>query len=141
MSGLIRRLRRWAAGDRGSAGGFALTALIAVIALLMVLGLVVDGGAKAAADDRANRVAMEAARAGAEVLTSGSGSVDDAVQAYLATEGVSGVDTVTGNRVDVTVHFTMQTKILSMLGSKFTNLPINGAGFAFANYAGAGGGP
>lgn len=132
------RWRRLVREEDGSAGGFALIALVAVVGLMLVLGLVVDGGAKAAAADRANRVAMEAARAGAQVLTAGSGSVDDAVQAYLAVEGVSGSDTVTGNRVDVTVRFTQPTKVLSMIGvGSFT---MTGAGFAFANYTAAGAG-
>ncbi len=130
-----RQLRR---DEDGSAGGFALIALVAVVGLMLVLGLVVDGGAKAAAADRANRVAMEAARAGAQVLTSGSGSVDDAVQAYLAVEGISGSDTVTGDRVDVTVQFTQPTKVLSMIGVR--SFTMTGAGFAFANYTAAGDG-
>ena len=136
MSGA--RFRR---DEDGSAGGFALITLVAMIGLLLVLGLVVDGGAKAAAADRANRVAMEAARAGAQVLTGpGSGSVDQAVQAYLAVEGVTGTTTVTGNRVDVVVRFTRPTKILSIIG--YRDFTATGAGFAYATYAGAGaGGP
>lgn len=129
--------RRFRRDDDGSAGGFALIALLGGVCLLMVLGLVVDGGTKASSADRANRIAMEAARAGAQVLTVGSGSVDDAVQAYLAVEGVTGTATVAGDRVDVTVRFSAPTKILSMIG--ITEVHASGEGFAYAVYGTPGG--
>ena len=126
--------------DRGSAGGFALIGLVAVAALLLVLGLIVDGGTKAAASDRANRIAMEAARAGAQVLTgAGAGSVDETVQSYLAVEGVSGTAVVDGDRVDVSVELVEPTKVLSMIG--WTEIRVSGEGFAYATYSGADGGP
>lgn len=128
---------RFRRDEDGSAGGFALIALLGCICLLIVLGLVVDGGAKASSADRANRIAMEAARAGAQVLTVGSGSVDQAVQAYLAVEGVTGTSTVAGDRVDVTVHFSAPTKILSMIG--INEIGTKGEGFAYAVYGTPGG--
>lgn len=130
-------LNRFRCNDDGSAGGFALIALLGGICLLMVLGLVVDGGTKASSADRGNRIAMEAARAGAQVLTVGSGSVDEAVQAYLAVEGVTGTSTVAGDRVDVTVRFSAPTKILSMIG--INEIHASGEGFAYAVYGTPGG--
>lgn len=132
---VVARGHRWRE-DRGSAGGLALIALLAVAALMVVLGLVVDGGAKAAAADRANRIAMEAARAGAQVLTQ-QGGVDEVVQQYLAAEGVSGTVVVSADRVDVTVELTEPTKVLSLIG--YSRIKVTGHGFALADYASASG--
>lgn len=117
--------------DDGSAGGFALIALVASIGLLLVFGLVVDGGTKAGALDRANRIAMEAAAAGAQVLTR-QGSVDDTIQNYLAAEGVTGAVSVDGDRVNVSVNVSEPTKVLSMVG--YTRINVTGTGFAYAIY-------
>lgn len=117
--------------DSGSAGGFALIALVAAIGLMVVFGLVVDGGTKAGALDRANRIAMEAAAAGAQVLTR-QGSVDATVQSYLAAEGVTGTVSIDGDRVNVSVNLSEPTKVLSMIG--ITQINVNGTGFAYAIY-------
>lgn len=135
-------MSRWARlrhePEAGSAGGFALIALVAAVAFMLLLGLVVDGGAKAAAADRANRIAVQAARAGAQMLTQpGDASVDQAVQTYLAAEHVTGSSTVTGDRVDVTVHVVQPTKVLSMIG--YTEISVTGRGFAEARYTPPGG--
>jgi len=103
--------------------------------LLLVRGVIVDGGARAAAADRANRVAMEAARAGAQSLARADQGVpvDQVVQQYLATENVTGTSAVDGDRVDVTVQLTAPTKVLGLIGHP--NIQVTGSGFAYAIYS------
>lgn len=120
--------------ERGSGGGFSLIVLLFVITLFLVFGLVVDGGVKASAIDRANRIAMEGARAGAQSLTAGQSGVpvEAVVQQYLAAEGVGGSATITGDRVDVEVRFTEPTKVLGVIG--YNSISVTGNGFALAIY-------
>ena len=130
------RLRRRLRGEGGQGGGVSLMVLTMIPALLIVLGLVIDGGAKAAALDRANRIAMEAARTGAQSI-SGPGDIsaaaaNSAAQAYLATEGVAGTVTVSGDRVDVHVSFAEPTKVLSIVG--IDEWAVEGDGFAQVIY-------
>ena len=124
-------------GEDGSGGGMSLVLLLCAVALLVVLGLVVDGGTKAQALDRANRIAMEAAAAGAQAVTTGGGDVnaaaaDAAVQNYLAAEGVTGEAQVQANRVDVAVTLTTPTKMLSMVG--IDEITVTGDGYANVIY-------
>ncbi len=141
LSQLRRRLVTLRRSDEGSGGGLSLVILLIAVVVFIVFGLVVDGGVRASAIDRANRVAMEAARAGAQAITepgTGGASVDQVVQQYLATEGVSGSSAVTGDRVDVTVNFSEPTKVLGIIG--LTKLPVHGSGFAYAIYDAGGAG-
>ena len=124
-------------GEDGSGGGMSLVLLLCAVALLVVLGLVVDGGTKAQALDRANRIAMEAAAAGAQAVTTGGGEVnaaaaDAAVQNYLIAEGVSGEAQIQANRVDVNVTLTTPTKMLSMVG--IDEITVTGDGYANVIY-------
>jgi len=124
-------------GEDGSGGGMSLVLLLCAVALLVVLGLVVDGGTKAQALDRANRIAMEAAAAGAQAVTTGGGDVnaaaaDAAVQDYLAAEGVTGEAQIQANRVDVAVTLTTPTKMLSMVG--IDEITVTGDGYANVIY-------
>ena len=124
-------------GEDGSGGGMSLVLLLCAVALLVVLGLVVDGGTKAQALDRANRIAMEAAAAGAQAVTTGGGDVnaaaaDAAVQNYLAAEGVTGQAQIQANRVDVAVTLTTPTKMLSMVG--IDEITVTGDGYANVIY-------
>ena len=124
-------------GEDGSGGGMSLVLLLCAVALLVVLGLVVDGGTKAQALDRANRIAMEAAAAGAQAVTTGGGAVnaaaaDAAVQDYLAAEGVTGEAQIQANRVDVAVTLTTPTKMLSMVG--IDEITVTGDGYANVIY-------
>jgi len=124
-------------GEDGSGGGMSLVLLFGAVALLVVLGLVVDGGTKAQALDRANRIAMEAAAAGAQAVTTGGGDVnaaaaDAAVQDYLAAEGVTGDAQIQANRVDVAVTLTTPTKMLSMVG--IDEITVTGDGYANVIY-------
>ena len=54
-------------GEEGSGGGMSLLMLGAAVALMMILGLIVDGGAKARALDHAGAIAAETARAAAAI--------------------------------------------------------------------------
>lgn len=123
--------------ESGSGGGISLMMAIFIIALIMVLGLVIDGSAKAKALDRANQLASEAARAGLQAATPegvGARAVDAAVGAYLRGEGVSDFTSVVGKQqVAVTVTITQPTKMLSAIGIDSTTVTGRGtANFVFS---------
>lgn len=140
MNAIARRVRRLTGrrGDSGSGGGAALMLLIIAVGLFMVLALVVDGGNRAQALDRANRIATEAARAGlqAAVIVDGNvdtSSVDPAVQQYLAAEHVNGTtNVINGNTVRVDVQMTVPTKVLAMIN--FNDIAVTGTGTADITY-------
>jgi Flp pilus assembly protein TadG len=89
-------------------------ATLAALALLLMVGLVVDGAGRLRAAGRADRVAGEAARAAVEAVdTRGQTLMVDrpaavrAARAYLAAAGVDGAVTLNGERtveVVTTVH-------------------------------------
>jgi hypothetical protein len=114
------------AGDRGS-----LTLLLAVlfVALLALAGLVVDGGAKLDANQKAIAVAQEAARAGAGMvntpavyagrpITVSPGQALLAARRYLVGAGYPGsqVRLVGTNAIQVTVTIHQPTVMLSLIG-------------------------
>lgn len=137
---IVRRVRRLTGrgGDSGSGGGAALMLLIIAVGLFMVLALVVDGGTRAQALDRANRIATEAARAGLQAAVPLDGnvdtsSVDPAVQQYLAAEHVTGTTSViNGNTVRVDVQLTVPTKVLGLIN--LNDIPVTGTGTADITY-------
>lgn len=106
--------------------GNALSALVGVVvmALLLVAGLVVDGGAKASALREAQVVASEAARAatdaGAVQRAAGQGvdiaAVRAAGQRRLADAGLPGSVEVAAGEVRVSVRSSRPTVFLSLLG-------------------------
>ncbi|MGV1003965.1 MAG: pilus assembly protein TadG-related protein [Candidatus Nanopelagicales bacterium] len=111
-------------GDRGSV---TLMMVVAAAAMLIAVGLVVDGGAKIAAVQQATRVAAEAARAGAQQVDvagvqAGSGvelhpaQAQTAARAALAAAGVTGSASATLTSVEVTAVITKPTTFLSMIG-------------------------
>lgn len=120
-----------ARADRGSVTLFL---AIAVIGLLALAGLVVDGGAKVRAAQRADRLAAEAARAAGQavdvagVLQTGHVRVDRraalaAAQSYLRSAGVEGSAEVSqgGGAVTVRTRATVPTVFLGLVGvSRFT---------------------
>lgn len=100
---------------------------VITVAMLIMIGLVVDGGYVLAARRRAIDEANGAARAGAEALapssyrTSGSldldpAAADAAAQGYLAAAGHSGSVTVNGNDVTVTLNFDQPMSLLRIIG-------------------------
>lgn len=112
--------------DRGAVTVFV---SIAVMGLLVLAGLVVDGGAKVRAVQRADRVAAEAARAAGQAIDLGAvlaGSelgVDRraavaAAEQYLSAAGVEGTVRVvkSGSGVAVTTTTTVPTVFLGLIG-------------------------
>lgn len=114
--------------DHNDRGSFTVWTVIVFFALLIVLGLVVDGGGKLQAKQRAELVAEEAARtAGQEVLTPpasrGLGAyvnpftAQAAAQKYLAASDVKGIVVPSGpNTLLITTQATYQPKVLSIVG-------------------------
>ncbi|MGW0778416.1 pilus assembly protein TadG-related protein [Streptomyces sp. NPDC002835] len=137
----IRAPRRYRqdAHDRGGVSVF-----VAIVAVpLLILGglLVVDGTGKLRTAQRADALAMEAARAGAQAIdpgqaVGGDGVVADpasaaaAAHAYLSRAGVSGDVTIGagGSRVEVIVHARYRTRFLTLVG--VTAMPATGHGQA-----------
>ena len=126
----LGRWRRARCGDadRGSA---ALWLAITMVGLLIMAGLVLDGGAAIGARERAADVAQQAARAGADALDgaalrAGTGAAglranpaaaNRAARAVLDAAGVQGYQvSVSGNAVTVTASATQPAVILSAVG-------------------------
>ncbi|GAA3393372.1 pilus assembly protein TadG-related protein [Cryptosporangium minutisporangium] len=115
---------RCPSGEQGQATAF-LTVL--VIALLLLAGLVLDGGTALAARTRALDAAQSAARAGAQRLdlplyrTTGQLRLDPGqavrtAQDFLAAAGVPGQVTATTAAVTVTTHTDRPTQLLQLVG-------------------------
>lgn len=124
MSALRTRLR--SDPDRGSVTVFF---AISVLGLLLLIGLVADGGAKLRATQQAAATAAEAARAGGQALDTAAAADGDtsrvdralaiqAAQDYLTAARVTGTVTVSEDRtrLTVTVTRTAPTAFLSLIG-------------------------
>jgi hypothetical protein len=106
----------------------SLFAVVAALAAFVVIGLVVDGGAKIHAQQHAQAVAREAARTGGQALDApaailGARAVVDpyaaksAAQEYLAASGLPGSVTVAGGtRLVVQTTATYDPVFLSIVG-------------------------
>ena len=116
------RLRR--DDDRGA---ITLFVVVFTVALLAAVGLVVDGGGKVRALQRADEAAREAARAGSQMLDVPSAVRGDGVRidpagaaraarAYLDAAGVDGTVTVEGNAVRVSTSVTYEPVFLAFAG-------------------------
>jgi Flp pilus assembly protein TadG len=116
--------RRTSAAGRDD-GTVTVIAALAGLALLLMVGLVVDGGGRLRAVGRADRIAGEAARAAVEAADTRQATLALdrhaavlAAQAYLRTAGVSGTVAVTGPRtVRVTVAVSGSDLILGVAGA------------------------
>ncbi len=109
-------------------GSLSLFFVVAALALLVTVGLVVDGGGKIRALQRADAVAAEAARAGGQAIVEsravrGQGAVTDPVRArgaaedYLAAAGVTGTVTVLdGTRLQVETSVGYDPVFLDLVG-------------------------
>lgn len=133
MSTLAREERQ-----RGQVVAFV---VVIVMALLLFVGLVFDGGLILAAKRRAINEAEAAARTGAQAVaitsyrTTGRLTLDSvraraAARAYLAETGDSGDVQVASDRVVVTVNVTQQMQLLRLVG--IGNLRLQGRGVAVA---------
>ncbi|MEU6212750.1 pilus assembly protein TadG-related protein [Streptomyces sp. NPDC047023] len=112
--------------DRGSLSPFY---ALSAIGIIMIMGLLVDGGGALNATNKATGLAQEAARAagqqlnvpaavqGTEITVDPDAAVA-AAQDYLATQNVTGSVTVTdgGQRLEVTVHDTYTTYFAQFVG-------------------------
>ncbi len=117
---------RWRrlAGDGGQITAFV---VVMMAALILLAGLVLDGGLTLAARERALGEAQEAARAGAQAINLAvyrqdgtlvliPGQAVAGARAYLASIGASGTATVAGNAVTVTVTIVQPMQILDAAG-------------------------
>jgi hypothetical protein len=115
------------------------------LALIVMAGLVLDGGLALSAKVQAIDDAQAAARAGAQALniplyrSTGQITLDadqataDAEQ-YLANAGKTGTVQVTGEQVTVTVTISQPTQILSLAG--IDHITVSGTGTATAEQGG-----
>jgi Flp pilus assembly protein TadG len=131
---ITRRLRE----ESGQVTAFV---VVFAAALLLMAGLVIDGGLALAAKVRAIDEAQAAARAGAQALDLRSYRLSNSVvldparaasaaRAYLAATGDSGQVRVSGDRVFVTVRIAQPTQILGLVG--LHELTVTGSGAATA---------
>ncbi len=119
-----------------------------LVALIVVAGLVFDGGAIIAGHREADAEAEGAARAGAEAVaaterSSAAVTLDpvaarQAAERYLSAYGHGSHVTVAGDRVTVTVTFTEKMQILTIVGLR--SKAVTGTASATALIGGAGGG-
>lgn len=126
-------------GDDGERGSVSLFVVVLVFGLLLMIGLVVDGGGKIRATQRADQIAREAARQAGQVLTSdavrgNSATVDvaqgrAAANTYLTAAGASGGEvTITGSAVHVTAQVTWTPVFLQVIG--VNSMSVTGEGTA-----------
>ena len=107
--------------ERGQAGVFV---LLLVPALIIMIGLVVDGGQKTHADQSAQTAAVAAARAATDAASTdqlggrtGTVSAVRAARSYLSQAGVTGsVQVAAGGRVTIDTTETAPTRFLSIIG-------------------------
>ena len=101
--------------------------VVAVLALFIAVGLVVDGGQKLRSTQRADDVAAEAARAGVQSIQPANTvrgqpaqvnpeAAISAARHYLSVAGVAGTVTVTGGRVQVSTSISFTPAFLSLIG-------------------------
>lgn len=132
---------RWGERVRGDEGGIAVYTAICTIALLGIIGLAIDGGGKLRATERADAVAMEAARAAGQAIDPASAVTGQGVRvdpeaaqaaayAYLARAGAQGSVALSGDRTQltVTVNDAYPTKFLSVVG--IGSMDVTGHGTA-----------
>lgn len=101
-----------------------MAASILAVALIAIIGLVLDGGSKVQAGQRADNAAAEAARAAGQHISSDdvigrtgldTGAAIAAAYNYLAQAGVDGSVSVSGDRITVTTTVTERYVFLSIL--------------------------
>ncbi|WP_406451526.1 hypothetical protein OG782_16165 [Streptomyces sp. NBC_00876] len=122
-------------------GGIAVYSAIITVALLGVIGITVDGGGKLRATERADSIAMEAARAGGQAIDPGQAIPGKAVVvdpagaraaafAYLSTAGATGSVDVSadGKTLSVRVNTTYATRFLGIVG--ISSMDVTGQGHA-----------
>lgn len=136
--------------DDPDAGSVTVFVAVTMLGLLVLCGLVVDGGAKLRAAQHADRVATEAARAAGQgvdpaALVTGEVTVDRtaavrAAQEYLAASGVAGSAAFApdGTTVEVNTVVSAPTVFLSLIG--VDSFSVTGHGRAVLVHGVTGGG-
>ena len=121
-------------------GSITVWVAITGVALIVMMGFAVDGGAQIRTKERAQDLAIEAARTGAQQLAGATavqgqganldpGAAVGAANTYLAGVGdVTGTASVVGNRVVVDTTTTAPTSFLAMIG--ITHFTVTGHGEA-----------
>lgn len=120
---------------RREEGSVSLFVVVITVVLLGAVGLVVDGGGKVRALERADEAAREAARAGSQMLDVPAavrgtrvavepGAAARAARAYLAAAGVDGDVTVVRGAVTVRTRLEYRPVFLGILG--IGPLPVTG---------------
>ena len=133
-------LRRRSRDEQGMVTAFV---VIFTFALLLLAGLVIDGGLTLAAKVQAIDEAQAAARAGAQAINlplfRSTGQIvleptaaTAAAEAYLAKTGNTGTVSVNGDDVVVTVSVSQPMQILSIAG--LSHLTVTGSGSALAEH-------
>lgn len=116
-------------------GSISLWAAVAAFAMIVMVGIAVDFGGQAVAEQRARTVAAQAARTAGQQLqpdavTRAGQPVTDTTHAitaatsFLAQAGQTGTATVTGNTITVTVTSSYACVFLSIIG--ISSLPVTG---------------
>ncbi|MEU4953674.1 pilus assembly protein TadG-related protein [Streptomyces lavendulae] len=131
-----QRVRRSLRDDEG---GIAIYTAIVTVALLGIIGLAIDGSGKLRATERADAIAMEAARAAGQAIDPAAAITGQQVradpaaaqaagQAYLARAGTHGSTALSGDgtKLTVTVHDTYNTKFLAIAGIGSMNVTGHG---------------
>ena len=131
-------------------GSLSILVVRLATALLMVAGLLYDGGQILTARREAFAVADNAARAGAQALdvstlrSSGTTRLDpvaasQAVRSYLDRVGHAGTVTVDGDRVEVVVPITVDMHLLSAVGLSTRTVTGTGQARSVRGITGPGG--
>jgi beta-lactam-binding protein with PASTA domain len=126
--------------DHGERGSVTVFVVGVVLALVVMGGLVFDGGAVIAGHREADAEAEGAARAAAEqvsipALRSGqiqlnAAGATQAADAYLRHYGRTGTVVVTGDEVTVTVSYPVEMQVLDVIGIR--SKTVTGTGTATA---------
>lgn len=121
-------------GDRRERGSAQVFLVLTVVALVLVVGLVVDGAGKVSAATEAQSVAASAARAATnavsgETLQGGAlgidaGRAEAAALDYVAAAGMTGTASVSGATITVTTESAYATRFVSLIG--ITSLTVDG---------------
>ncbi len=118
--------------ERGSTTVWMVTA---AFAMSILVGLAVDLGGQAHAQQRTHDLAAQAARTGAEEVLAApaiegryahidTAAAGRAARSYLARSGATGTVRVRGNRIDVRATDTYRTRFLSIIG--ITSVRVHG---------------
>ncbi|WP_329583498.1 pilus assembly protein TadG-related protein [Streptomyces sp. NBC_01361] len=131
----VLKNRATAAKERREHGSMSLFFAVTTVGLLLVMGLLVDGGGALNASNRATSLAQEAARtAGQQIdpaqaiegkaITIDPEAAQGAAQDYLAAAGVDGDVQITdaGRTMTVTVHDTYNTTFAQLIGQGTINV-------------------